>query len=393
MIRVPPAAPLFGIPHLDRLLGEVPETASVALANDPGVSAEPFLESAVRERLAHGAPVVYATFQRAPSSVRKSLEARFGPDASRVLLLDAFSALLGTREEVAFRVTDPTDLAAVARELEHAATQHPKALLLIDSLSTLADHAGIDEYLRNHARLHAAIRRFPASISVFTRWPYGTALDRALDAFDAVVGLRGIEERLLFGHYYSLERARWTSGSDHRPVLYKLSGNGEVLTYVPKIVVTGPHNAGKSTFVHAVSDLAVSVDRKGTTVALDHGHLTLDGLTTDVFGTPGESRFDPIIRTIAGQALGVLVVVDASDPSSFPRAKELLEMTWRRGIPGIVVANKQDVPGALPPEEVARRVGVPEHARVVGCVGRDREAARQVLRELLTAIVPGEVVR
>jgi GTPase SAR1 family protein len=36
-----------------------------------------------------------------------------------------------------------------------------------------------------------------------------------------------------------------------------------------KIVVTGPYNAGKSTFVRSLCGDAVSIDSQGTTVVMD----------------------------------------------------------------------------------------------------------------------------
>jgi len=177
--------------------------------------------------------------------------------------------------------------------------------------------------------------------------------------------------------------------ADAKPRLYKSMKPGGVFVYIPKIVVTGPFNAGKSSFVRAISDTSVSVDHLGTTVALDHGRVTMDGLTADVFGTPGQARFDPILKVVAGQAVGVILVVDSTKPDTFPRAREMLNQTWKQGLPGIVAANKQDEPDALPPAEVARLLSPPPHVRVVGCSGQDQESGRAVLRMLIEQILEG----
>jgi small GTP-binding protein len=157
------------------------------------------------------------------------------------------------------------------------------------------------------------------------------------------------------------------------------------------VLVTGPHNAGKSTFVRSASDRSASADWGGTTVALDHGHVSVDGLTADLFGTPGQARFDPILRTLAAQALGVIVVVDATDPDTLPRAREMLHRTTREGLPALIAANKQDQPGALAPEVIAGLLDVPSHARVVPCSARDPASARRVLQQLFEQILQGAV--
>ena len=72
---------------------------------------------------------------------------------------------------------------------------------------------------------------------------------------------------------------------------------GGIKIYIPKILVTGPYHAGKTSFVRTASYKSVSVNRKGlegkneTTVALDFGHVKLGGFLVELFGTPGQQRF------------------------------------------------------------------------------------------------------
>lgn len=384
----------LGIQQLDALLAPVPRGSTILLLNDPGLEAEPFLYQASHAHLREGDTVVYVVTSRTPDAVRAAM-AEFGfeptTSAGRLVFVDAFSALLGGRSGERYHVANPQDPNALAAVLERAAAEHPDAVLLLDSLSTVADAAGTPALLAAMPRLQAAMHRFQLAAALLTRWPYGEDLDDIMAAFDGLVTLRGVEEKVVFRQYFAVERARWAPGRTAKPRLYKAMKPGGVTVYIPKIVVTGPHNAGKTTFVHAASDTAVSAEALGTTVAMDHGHITLEGLTADLFGTPGQARFDPIIRLLSAQALGVLVVVDSSDPTTFPRARELFEATWKQGLPATLVANKQDAPGALPPAEVARRIGVPAHVLVEGCVANDPAAARRVLKGLLERILLAEV--
>ena len=74
---------------------------------------------------------------------------------------------------------------------------------------------------------------------------------------------------------------------------------GGVKIYIPKILVTGPYHAGKTSFIQSASFRSVSVNRENlegnneTTVALDFGHVKLGGFVVELFGTPGQERFDP----------------------------------------------------------------------------------------------------
>ncbi len=384
----------MGVPQLERLICPMPEHTSLLFVNDPGVEAEAFLYQGAHAHLAAGGRVVYAVTNRAPEAVLHAMAA-LGLDADghkeRLAFLDAFSAHMAQPSNAKHVVQNPSNPLDFARVLEAAAREAPDAMLVVDALSTLVDQAGAERFEAAWPRLQSAMAKFRWSESLFTRWPYPSSVERMLEDFDGVVQLKGVEDRITISQYFRVERARWRVEVDTKPRLYRSLKPGGVHVFIPKIVVTGPYNAGKSSFVHAISDTAVSVDQLGTTVALDHGRVTLDGLTADVFGTPGQARFDPILRIVAGQALGVIVVIDSTKPDSFARAAEMMNLTWRQGLPGVIAANKQDLPGALPPEEIARMIPVPRGVRIVPCSGQDRESGRRVLKELVDLILAAGV--
>ena len=378
------------MPQLERLVCPIPEHTTLLFVNDPGVEAEPFLYQGANAALAEGGRVVYAVTNRPPEAVLAGMAA-LGFDVlgqkARIMFVDAYSAHMAQPSSAKHVVRDPTDPAAFARALEAAAREWPDAFLVVDSLSTLLDQSSPEKFEAAFPHLVDAMGRFRLAEAIFTRWPYGERIEALLDRFDGLVQLKAVEDRVTLSHYFRVERARWREEWDTKPRLYRSLKPGGVHVYIPKVVVTGPYNAGKSSFVHAISDTAVSVDQLGTTVALDHGRVTMDGLTADVFGTPGQARFDPILKIVAGQALGVIVVIDSTKPDSFPRASEMMQLTWRQGLPGIVAANKQDLPGALRPDEIARMMQVPSGVRIVGCSGQDRESGRAVLRALIDQIL------
>jgi hypothetical protein len=293
---------------------------------------------------------------------------------------------MGRSEQAQYEVRDPANPAQFMQALERAARERPDAVLVLDSLSALADRFGPEQLARLMPALLALMRRFAFAVGLFTKWPYENGLQHEFAKFEGLVRLRGVQERVLCGHYFAVERATWGHGVDARPRLYRVTNPGGVLVYIPKIVVTGPFSAGKSTFIKSVSDASVSVNRMGTTVAMDHGHLEVDGISADIFGTPGQARFDPILKTIAAHALGVVLVVDATQPDTIDRAREMLEQVWKQGLPVLVAANKQDVPGALAPREVLRRMRAPASVRSVPCVAGDKASCRKVLQQLIDQI-------
>ncbi len=92
-----------------------------------------------------------------------------------------------------------------------------------------------------------------------------------------------------------------------------------------KLLFTGTMGAGKTTAIHAISEIAPvvtdvrnsdkSVDKELTTVGLDYGMLSLDnGDRIRLFGTPGQARFDFLWKILARNALGIIILTDNSRP-------------------------------------------------------------------------------
>jgi signal recognition particle receptor subunit beta len=90
-----------------------------------------------------------------------------------------------------------------------------------------------------------------------------------------------------------------------------------------KIIFTGTTGAGKTTAIHAVSEIVpINTDVRNTdtefakamtTAGLDYGELTLDnGEKLRLYGTPGQQRFDFMWTILARGALGVVILVDNS---------------------------------------------------------------------------------
>jgi hypothetical protein len=168
---------------------------------------------------------------------------------------------------------------------------------------------------------------------------------------------------------------------------------------VYKIIVTGPFNSGKTEFVKAASDIPVILTEKNittedrgikaqTTVAMDFGRVTLDGETIHLFGTPGQTRFSFMWEILASEMNGFIVLVDSTDKPSFPEASELIrQFSSFVNVPHLVVANKQDLPGAATTAEIRTGTRVEAAgAEILVCSAIERESVLSVLRRMLALI-------
>src|SRR2546423_8891971 len=156
--------------------------------------------------------------------------------------------------------------------------------------------------------------------------------------------------------------------------------------YFPRILVTGPFNAGKSTVVKAVSEKSISIDRMGTTVAFDYGNVNITGIEAEIFGTPGQERFEFIFKIFAREVSGVLLVVDASHPDELVRARQMLDLVGPR-IPFVVLANKSDLAGAPSPSDISRRMDLPPDTPVMPTVATESRGVRDALLILAEMII------
>jgi uncharacterized protein len=177
-----------------------------------------------------------------------------------------------------------------------------------------------------------------------------------------------------------------------------------------KVVVTGPYDAGKTTFIRAISEITVlsterpvSGDDDGatTTVALDFGRVTPGSdLALHLFGTPGQERFEFMWDILAEGMLGFVVMVDGRRPHDDEAARRI-EIAFEAidDVPHVVAVNKAgDGDPAVVVADVRARLGLDDRVPVLICDARDREDVKRVLvalleqvRERVRAARPGQL--
>ena len=168
-----------------------------------------------------------------------------------------------------------------------------------------------------------------------------------------------------------------------------------------KIVITGPFNAGKTAFIHSVSDIAmVSTERRisdpavaigsksETTVAMDYGQKRLGDALLHLYGTPGQARFEFMWSILAKEMDAYVLLVDSTDRGSLMDAKQVMRQFRKQAkVPYVVAANKQDHRSAMSPTEIQRLLAVSQDVAVMPCVAREKESVLRILehvRQLLS---------
>mmetsp|Transcript_6581 Transcript_6581/g.19939 ORF Transcript_6581/g.19939 Transcript_6581/m.19939 type:complete len:190 (+) Transcript_6581:269-838(+) len=128
------------------------------------------------------------------------------------------------------------------------------------------------------------------------------------------------------------------------------------------------------------------------TLGFNQESLSYEGLEYDVWDIGGLDKVRPLWRQYSREADGFIFVVDAADKSRAPKAAEELRKFFGEGgkksfvipeNPLLVFANKQDLPEAMPEEEIEQVLDLPNlpvHSyKVVACCGKTGENLREGL--------------
>ncbi|MCX7738511.1 MAG: ATP/GTP-binding protein [Hydrogenothermaceae bacterium] len=167
-----------------------------------------------------------------------------------------------------------------------------------------------------------------------------------------------------------------------------------------KIVISGPYAAGKTQFINTISEIEtvkteVKTTRSGekekkdyTTVAMDFGRIKIDDEhTLYLFGTPGQSRFDFMWDILGKGMVGLVVLVDSTDPATFHEARRIINyFESRYPAPFVVGCNKQDLKGAWSPDDIRTALDLGEEIKVLPLVSVDKQSVKNVLLVLLDEI-------
>ena len=173
-----------------------------------------------------------------------------------------------------------------------------------------------------------------------------------------------------------------------------------------KVVVTGPFGAGKTRFIRTISEIdVVTTERRisvreqreikeETTVAMDFGRITIsEDLVLELYGTPGQRRFDFMFDVLSKGMWGFVVLVDSANRGSFGEARGLLKLFDDLApVPRVVAANKQDIEGAASQDELRQALGLAPSVKILPCIATNEGSVRSVLLGLLSSMLEGDKV-
>jgi uncharacterized protein len=162
-----------------------------------------------------------------------------------------------------------------------------------------------------------------------------------------------------------------------------------------KFLICGPHQAGKTAFIASVAETFrprrdyPETDQEPAQTALEFGTTKVNSALTYTFqSVSSPRRFDFLMEIVSEDCAGYVFIVDSTRSETFHECRTALEylLNYHRA-PFIVVANKQDLPGALAPDLVRQAFGLDQSAQVVHCIATSKESALAAFEVLLKLVM------
>nr|XP_056719946.1 uncharacterized protein LOC130490154 [Euleptes europaea] len=128
-----------------------------------------------------------------------------------------------------------------------------------------------------------------------------------------------------------------------------------------RILLLGLDAAGKTTLLYRLklNETIITIPTVGFNVETIQ---PINNVTFTMWDVGGQGRIRILWRHYHPNTDGLVFVVDSVDSSRFAEARseleDLLHAELLRGAPLLLLANKQDLPGAWPPMQVAEEMGL-----------------------------------
>lgn len=377
---------MYGID--DMLGGGIPAGSRVLYSLDPGVDGQLFMISTLYEALEQKKTclviIPHTTVETFLHEVEHLRGHKIRPEEQSITFLDS-----SDREQIHRQAGKSGQMVKAWQDRIKKVCTEKKIQVLFGYFDVLYEDLGLENGL---SLLSSACCTKKSTVIVEHLNLDGDAsldLPEIRRAFDLILAIKASFRPLPHFNYFTILYTSWSTQL-RRSVPFQVK-RGHIVPYIPKIVVTGPPNSGKSRFVLNATALGVSVDRVGSdgptvTTAMDFGWLHWQDFDITLYGTPGQPRFDAMLPGVLRNAMGAVLLVDATDREQLPRAKQLYKTIGKLHLPVIVAATRKDLPGVMGEDELRTGLGIGKDVPVFLISAMQKNDVRDVLECLVASI-------
>ncbi|KAI9159541.1 ADP-ribosylation factor protein 3 [Blastocladiella emersonii ATCC 22665] len=179
--------------------------------------------------------------------------------------------------------------------------------------------------------------------------------------------------------------------------LYKLWTRREEYS----VIILGLDNAGKTTLLERIKHIftgvmAMSPEKIAPTIGLNIGKIAMDKVNVNFWDLGGQQELHSIWEKYYSEAHAVIFVVDSTDVARLEAVKatfdKMITNDALEGLPVLMLANKQDLPGAMRVEQIkeifnhiALQMGARD-SKVLPCVALTGSGVRDAVDWLFVRI-------
>ncbi len=130
-----------------------------------------------------------------------------------------------------------------------------------------------------------------------------------------------------------------------------------------RILMLGLDSAGKTTILYKLklNETVSSIPTIGFNVETVS---PVKNVTFTVWDVGGQDKIRPLWKHYFHNTEGLVYVVDSADKERYNEAKDelfwILDSDEMKGVPVVILANKQDLPNACPTSDLASKLGLPQ---------------------------------
>ncbi|KAJ3364255.1 small GTP-binding protein domain [Allomyces macrogynus ATCC 38327] len=174
------------------------------------------------------------------------------------------------------------------------------------------------------------------------------------------------------------------------------------------VIIIGLDNAGKTTLLERIKSIFTGVqglppEKIAPTIGLNIGKISLDKVHVNFWDLGGQLELHSIWEKYYAEAHAVIFVVDSTDVARLETVKSTFDRVVTsdalEGLPILMLANKQDVPGCLRVEEIkevfnpiAVQLGARD-SKVLPCVALTGSGVRDAVDWLFVRIQRNRIHR
>ena len=379
-----------GVDGLDAMLGEgIPFGSRVLYSLDPGVDGQLFMISSLASSVKKGLSCLVILPGTTVDAFRNDAMARSVvipglENFQQVLFLDGID-----RERIQKGAKTPEAQAGEWRARVAKICNENRVDVIFAYLDLLGEDFGLDHAL---AIIDTARRGPKTTVFLEHLNLEGTELIERFKkefGFDLVVEVRSSDRPIPNFTYFTVAHCSWLE--EDFPSVPFIIAEGGIVPYIPNIVVAGPENSGKTTFVANATERGRPPRRSGQereppSAIMDHGWLHWKDFDISLHGIPGKEQNDSLVVPALKHAMGAVLVIDATKPRTFARARHFITLIEKKKVPFIVAANKADLAERIDTATIRRALELPKAIPIYPIAATEPADVHKVLEALVNYI-------